>query len=269
METSTEKGPEMEPLVLRERQGAVEIVTINRPRVHNCIDAETARELNDLFDELEGDEEVRVVILRGAGPSFSTGLDLKALARQGPALIAKVIFEKTGWAGIGKRFFPKPLIAAVHGYALAGGLELALSCDFIIAAEDAKLGFNEATLGPIADAGGCFRLPKWVPLPLAREMLMTGRPISAQRAYEAGLVNHVVPREQLTPATLEIAQTIATNSIVSMSIMKRLIAETLDRPEDEAWTINDRYMRQSMETAAFMEGPTAFAERRRPEFSGR
>ncbi len=259
----------MDQLVVRDRRDAVEIVTINRPRVHNCIDGETALAVKEAFDELERDDEVRVVILTGAGPSFSSGLDLKRLAREGPGLIAKVIFEETGWAGLGKRFFPKPLIAAVHGHALAGGLELPLSCDFIVASDDAKLGFNEATLGPIADAGGCFRLPKWVPLPLAREMLMTGTPIDARRAFEVGLVNHVVPRGQLMATALEIAHAIARNSTVSMAIMKRLIAETQDRPEKDAWEINDGYMRQSMETEAFMEGPRAFAERRRPDFSGR
>ena len=256
--------------ILTRRDGKVAIVTLNRPEVHNCIDDDTAFRLNATFDELELDDAVNVVILTGSGhKSFCSGLDLKLLAQQGPELIPKVIFENTGWAGIGKRFFPKPLIAAVNGYTLAGGLELALSCDFVVASENAQLGFNEATLGPIADAGGCFRLPRWVPLPLAREMIMRGKPISARRALEAGLVNHVVPLDELMTTALEIANDIAANSAVSMRIMKNLMAETANLPESEAWVINDRYMRESMQTEAFLEGPRAYVEKRRPEFSGR
>ena len=256
--------------VLKRLEGKLAIVTINRPEVHNCIDDEAAAQMNGIFDELELDDAIKVVVLTGTGlKSFCSGLDLKLLAEQGPELIPKVILDGTGWAGIGRRFFPKPLIAAVNGYALAGGLELALSCDFIVASDNAQLGFTEATLGPIADAGGCFRLPRWVPLPLAREMIMRGKPISAQRALEAGLVNHVVPMDDLMPGALEIANDIAANSAVSMQIMKRLMAETANLPESEAWKINDRYMYQSMETEAFLEGPRAFVEKRRPEFSGR
>lgn len=251
------------------RHNKIMVVTMNRPEVHNCIDDEAARQMNTVFDELERDDDVHVVVLTGAGSeSFSSGVDLKLLAAEGPDFIPKVIFEDTGWAGIGKRFFPKPLIAAVNGYALAGGLELALSCDFIIASDSATLGFNEVTLGPIADAGGCFRLPRWVPLPLAREMIMTGKPLNAERAFEVGLVNHVVPQSKLMDTTLSIAESIADNSTVSMRIMKKLMYETGNQPESEAWEINDRYMRESMQTEAFNEGPRAFVARRRPKFSG-
>ena len=256
--------------VLTTRQGKVVIVTINRPEVHNCIDDETARQMNETFNELEQDDETDVVVLTGAGSvSFSSGVDLRLLAAEGSDFISKVIFEDTGWAGIGKRFFPKPLIAAVNGYALAGGLELALSCDFIVASDNAQLGFNEATLGPIADAGGCFRLPRWAPLPLAREMIMTGKPVMAERALQAGLVNHVVRQAELMDTTMGIAESIAANSTVSMRIMKKLMYETGNIPEREAWIINDRYMRESMETEAFNEGPKAYVAQRRPRFSGR
>ena len=260
----------MSDKILTRKKGKIAIVTVHRPDVHNCIDDEAAAQMNSVFDELEIDEGINVVVLTGSGQkSFCSGVDLKLLAKEGPEFIPKVIFEDTGWAGIGKRFFPKPIIAAVNGYALAGGLELALSCDFIVASDNAQLGFTEATLGPIADAGGCFRLPRWVPLPLARELIMRGKPIDAQRALEAGLVNHVVPLEDLMTTTMEIAGDIAANSAVSMRIMKRLMAETANLPESEAWEINDRYMLKSMQTEAFLEGPQAFAEKRTPEFSGR
>jgi crotonobetainyl-CoA hydratase len=219
------------------------------------------------FDRLEADPDVGAVILTGAGEvSFSSGLDLKQLAQEGPSLIPKVIFEDTGWAGIGRRHFPKPLIAAVNGYAIAGGLELVLSCDFAIASEQATFGCNEVTLGPIADAGGCFRLPQWVPLPYAREMLLTGRMIDAREARRIGLVNRVVPQAELLSTCIEIAQTTARNSPSSMAITKSLINETLNLPEEKAWVINDRYMRASFETDDFMEGPRAYVERRDKQF---
>ena len=251
-----------------ERHNRVAVMYINRPEARNCINAETAARMDGLFDELESDSEVDVVILTGTGDvAFSTGLDLKELARHGPALIPKVIFERTGWAGIGRRAFPKPIISAVNGYAIAGGLELVLATDFAIAADHAQLGFNEATLGPIADAGGCFRLPHWVPLPFAREMLMTGRLISATEAQRVGLVNHVVPGQQLLSTAMAIAEQIARNSPSALRIMKSLVTETLGQPESVAWPINDRYMVASFDTSDFMEGPRAYVERRTAKFA--
>lgn len=250
-----------------ERHGRVAVVFINRPSVRNCINDEAAGELNRLFGELADDPAIDSVILTGVGgAAFSAGLDLKQLAREGANLIPKVIFADSGWAGIGRRFFPKPLIAAVNGYAIAGGLELVLSCDFAIASDNAILGFNEVTLGPIADAGGCFRLPHWVPLPYAREMLLTGRLIDAEEACRVGLVNRVVAPDLLISTCLEIAQRISRNSASAMTIMKRLITETIGLPESEAWRINDHYMVASFDTPDFMEGPRAFAEKRTAHF---
>jgi crotonobetainyl-CoA hydratase len=254
----------MSNLVLVERRNRAAIVTINRPDVRNCIDSATAMRLRQAFDALESDDAVDAVIVTGAGEkAFCSGLDLKELARRGPSLIPEVIFEDVGWAGIGKRRYQKPLIAAVNGAAIAGGVELVLSCDFAFAAEHAVFAFNEATLGPIADAGGCFRLP------FAREMLLTGRFVSAEEARSAGLVNRVVPAATLMDACLDAVERISHNSPSAMRIMKQLIAETHDRPEDEAWIINDRYMAASFETPDFMEGPKAFTEKRNKTFSRR
>lgn len=252
--------------VLVERRGPVAIVTINRPESRNCIDAAMARALRDAFDDLEADVGVKAVILTGAGDSFSSGLDLKQLAARGADMIPEVIFEDTGWAGIGRRAFPKPLIAAVNGWAIAGGLELMLSCDFAIASETATFGCNEVTLGPIADAGACFRLPRWVPLPYAREMLLTGRLIDSAEAHRIGLVNRVVPAAGLIDACVEAAEMAARNSASSTRITKNLINETQGLSEDQAWVINDRYMYASFETEDFLEGPRAFTEKRAKTF---
>jgi len=250
-----------------ERHERIAVLYINRPDARNCINAATAAVMNRLFGELQNDDGIDVVILTGKGDqAFSTGLDLKELAENGPSLIPKVILPDTGWAGIGRRTFLKPIVSAVNGYAIAGGLELVLSTDFAIAADHAQLGFNEATLGPIADAGGCFRLPHWVPLPIAREMLMTGRLLSAHEAHRVGLVNHVVPIGELMDKTFEIASLIQRNSPSALRIMKCLINETLNQPEALAWPINDRYMVASFDTPDFMEGPRAFAEKRVTRF---
>jgi enoyl-CoA hydratase/carnithine racemase len=250
------------------RKGRVGILYINRPEARNCIDDETAAALNRLFGELAEDEGIDVVILTGAGnKAFSSGLDLKQLARDGPTLIPRVMFQDTGWAGIARRKFPKPLIAAVNGFAIGGGLELVLSTDFAIASRNAKFGFTEVTLGTIADAGAGFRLPHWVPLPYAKEMLLTGRLIDAREAHRIGLVNRVVPSDWLMEVCIEVARGISRNSSSAMQLTKRLISETLNQAETRAWEINDKAMVASFATADFMEGARAFAEKRPPRFS--
>jgi enoyl-CoA hydratase/carnithine racemase len=257
----------MAELALFERKGRVAIVTINRPEKRNAVDIATSAALKRCFDEVERNPDIDVCIFTGAGDkAFSAGVDLKQLAQEGPPMVPKVFFPDTGWAGIGRRRFDKPVIAAVNGHAIAGGLELMLSCDFAIAAENAMFGVNEAALGPIADAGACFRLRHWIPLPYAKELLYTGRWIDAPEALRLGLVNRVVTQTNLMPTCLEIAQRIAKNSREAVGITKRLINETLDRPEDEAWTINERYMWKSFENEDFWEGPRAFAEKRPPAF---
>ncbi len=234
------------------------------PKLHR---RRTAAALNRLFDELAKDDEIDVAILTGVGnKAFSSGLDLKHLAKEGRSLIPRVIFQDTGWAGIARRHFPKPLIAAVNGFAIGGGLELVLSTDFAIASKNAKFGVNEVTLGLVADAGTCFRLPHWVPLPYAREMLLTGRLIGAREAHRIGLVNRVVPLEWLREVCLEVARNVSRNSTSATAATKRLISETLNLPETRAWQINDRYMVASFETGDFMEGPQAFAEKRPTRF---
>ncbi|MFO0998472.1 MAG: enoyl-CoA hydratase-related protein [Alphaproteobacteria bacterium] len=247
--------------VLRERRGAVEIITINRPEVRNCVDGETAGAMRAAFDEIERDESVRAVILTAAGDkAFCTGLDLKAFAKHGAPVIDQVVFKDVGWAGIAQRHLPQPLIGAINGPAIAGGLELALACDFLVAAEHAIFAIGEARVGGLSDAGACLRLPHWIPLPLAKEMLFTALPIDAARAYSVGLVNHVVPKEQLLDKAIEVAETIARLPQESIVRMKRLVHEVLDVPEKDAWPINNRYLAWSQQSAELAQGAKAFTE---------
>ena len=178
--------------VLSERRGHVEILTINRPEARNAINRATAIALGDALDRCEADDDVWVVVLTAAGDkAFSAGMDLKAFAA------GEFPITEKGFGGLTKREFTKPLIAAANGSALAGGFEMMISCDMVVAADHAKFGIPEASRGLVAGAGGLIRLPKRIPLAVAYEMALTAEPIDAARAYELGLVNRVVPGEQV------------------------------------------------------------------------
>ena len=253
--------------VLRERKGSVEIVTIDRPEVRNSIDGPTAHALNQIWDELETDNEVNVVILTGSGDRcFCAGLDLKAVKTESPEMVNQVVLPETGWCGIAQRHFPKPLIAAINGPALGGGLELALSCDLIVAAQGTYFAATEVTLGALPDGGACLRLPHWIPLPLAKEMLFTGAPLDVERAYHAGLVNRIAAKGKAVEAALELANVIAGNPAPSVTSIKRLVHQVLDVPESAAWELNNRYLQWSIGTGNFAEGTSAFVEHRKASF---
>jgi enoyl-CoA hydratase len=180
-------------VVERERRKNIEILTINRPEARNAINGDVSEAMSAALDELEADKECLAVIITGAGDrAFSAGMDLKAFASGELGRIASV---PGGFAGVTQRDFPKPLIAALNGHALAGGCEIMLACDMVVAAHHATIGIPEAKRGLIAGAGGLIRLPRRLPLAIALELAMTGEPISATRAYELGLVNRVVASE--------------------------------------------------------------------------
>jgi enoyl-CoA hydratase/carnithine racemase len=249
----------------RERHGSVEILTIDRPEARNAIDPETTRAFDEIFDELEADSEVRAVILTGAGDkAFCAGVDLKVQAAEG---IAGVISPKGGFAGIVQRNFPKPLIGAANGHALGGGLELLLACDIVVAADHAQIGSTEVRFGQLADGGSLIRLPNRIPLAFAAELVLTGEPVSAARAAEIGLINHVVPADDLLPTALRIADQIAASSPVAVRLSKGLLYEALSLREDEAWQLNDEYSARIHHTDDWVEGPVAFVERRDPTWS--
>lgn len=250
--------------VLRERRGHIELLTINRPEVRNAINRVTALALSDALDDCETNNDVWVVVLTGAGDkAFSAGMDLKAFAT------GEFPITDKGFGGLTKRDFPKPLIAAVNGSALAGGFEMMISCDMVVAADHALFGIPEATRGLIAGAGGLIRLPKRVPLTLAYEMALTGDPMDAPRAYELGLVNRVVPGVEVLNVAMALAERIAQNAPLAVRTSKSVIKQAVDMSGAQAWTLNDEAFGMIGASADAIEGAVAFAEKRKPNWQGK
>jgi enoyl-CoA hydratase len=252
-------------VVERERRGRVEILAIARPEARNAISGEVATAIEAALDDLEADDEVWAVVVTGRGPTFSAGADLKAIAAgRGIDLMTK----RGGFGGITQREFPKPLIAAVNGAALAGGFEIVLSCDLVVAADDAVFGLPEVTRGLFAAAGGLLRLPKRVPLALATELAITGDTIDAHRAHALGLVNRVVPREQVLDEALALAGRIAENAPIAVRNSLRMVREAGDLSEQDAWSRSRGLAGEVASTKDAIEGATAFAEKRKPNWTG-
>lgn len=250
----------------RERRGHVEIVTLNRPEVRNAFNAELAAALYDCFTEVDSDDDVRVVVLTGAGDkSFSAGADLKALSQGDPTDSGRGI----SLVHVCRRGLNKPLIAAVNGTCLAGGLELALACDLIVAVEQAAFGLPEAKRGMLAGAGGVSRVCQRIGLAPALEIVLTGDSIDARRAYELGLINRVVPREALLDTAIELAERIAANAPLAVQRGKKLAHDVIGASESETWERNDEARKFIMGTEDAREGPLAFAEKRPPVWKGR
>ncbi len=251
--------------VVRERHGRVELVRINREAARNAIDGPTTRALDSTFDELTEDQDVWAVVLTGTGErAFSAGMDLKAFV-SGDAGIRS---SENGFAGLTRRHFPKPLIAAVNGAALAGGCELVLSCDLVVAAEHATFGIPEVKRGLAAAAGGLIRLHRRIPLSIALELALTGEPIDARRAQVLGLVNRVVAADQVVESALELAEKICANAPLAVRISKEIMMRSLDLPEHEAWKMNDEKIVPVFTSKDAIEGATAFAEKRPPRWEG-
>ena len=249
--------------VLRERRGHIEVLTINRPEVRNAINRATALLLSDYLDAAEADDDVWVVVLTGAGDkAFSAGMDLKAFAT------GEVPITEKGFGGITNRDFPKPLIAAANGSALAGGFEIMISCDMVIAADHAKFGIPEAQRGLIAGGGGLIRLPKLVPPAVAYEMALTADPIDAMRAYELGLVNRVVAGGEVLDAALALAERIAKNAPLAVRTSKSVVKQARELTEAEAWKLNNDAFAMIGKSADALEGAVAFAEKREPHWRG-
>jgi enoyl-CoA hydratase/carnithine racemase len=258
--SETEPGTE----ILRETRGHVAILTINRPEARNAINAAVSTQLAAALDEIEHDKDVWVVVLTGAGDkAFSAGMDLKAFA-SGEG--AGIMNNKHGFAGIGRRSFPKPIIAAVNGPALAGGFEIVLSCDLVVAVEHASFGIPEVKRGLLAAGGGLIRLPKRVPMAIALELAMTGDPIDAQRAFDLGLVNRVVPPAELMDEALALAERITPNAPLSVRRSKAVMYAAAQVSEEAGWEISEEATRIVFRGPDAREGPNAFAEKRPPNW---
>lgn len=249
----------------RSRHGRVELLRIDREHARNAIDGPTSQAIGSALDELADDPEVLAVILTGTGEkAFCAGMDLKAFATGEVGLI---MTTSGGFAGVARREFPKPLIAAVNGAALAGGCEIVLACDLVVAAEHATFGVPEVKRGLVAAAGGMLRLPRRLPYAVALEMLLTGDPIDAARAHQLGLVNRVVPAAELLEAALALAERIGANSPLAVRRSKEVARASLDLDEGAAWELNARVTAEIFSYPDALEGAIAFAERRPPRWA--
>jgi enoyl-CoA hydratase len=247
-----------------EREGPVLTLTIERPHVRNALDAATARGIAAGVDELDDDDELVVGILTGAGGTFCAGMDLRAfLNGERPEV------EGRGLAGITETPPRKPLIAAVEGYALAGGCEIALACDLIVASETARFGIPEVRRGLVAGSGGLVRLPQRIPPQIAMEYALTGAHMPAAVAHHHGLVNRLVPDGHALAAARELATEIAANAPLAVQLSKRLIVESSTWPADEVWARQNPLVDAMLATDDAREGAAAFAEKRSPVWRGR
>jgi enoyl-CoA hydratase len=248
--------------VLRERSGTVEVLTINRPDARNAINLAVAEGIDRALTELEGDARCRAIVLTAAGDkAFSAGMDLKAFAS------GELPFTEHGFGGITRRTISKPLICAANGSALAGGFEIMLSCDLVVAAEHARFGIPEVSRGLVAGAGGLIRLPKRIPMAVALELALTAEPLDAERAYGLGLVNRVVPGERVLEEAMALATRIAENAPGAVRSSKQVMRAGAEMPEAEAWLLSDAAFEAAMAAPDALEGATAFAEKRAPNWT--
>jgi enoyl-CoA hydratase len=250
--------------VLTERRERTLLITINRPDQRNAVNAAVAERIAAALDLLDAEAGLSLGVLTGAGKGFSAGMDLKAFVAGESSWV-----PDRGFAGITERSAEKPLIAAVEGFALAGGLEIALSCDLIVAAHGARFGIPEVKRSLVAAAGALLRLPRVLPRAVAMELALTGEPIPAERAYELGLVNRLAEPGEAVAQALELAETIAANGPLALAATKRVLTESVDWPDSEFFVRQAEIIGSVMSSEDAREGAKAFAERRAPVWQGR
>lgn len=258
--------------VLTEQRGHILLITINRPRARNSINRVVAEAIGAALDAAETDSTVRAIVLTGAGDrAFCAGADLKALAA-GEDIHPGGPRARWGFAGYVNHPVSKPTIAAVNGFALGGGTELALASDLVIAADTAEFGLPEVRRGLVASAGGAFRLAQQIPRKLALEMAFTGAQISARRAFELGLITRVVPQDQVLSVALELAAAIAANAPLAVQATKRIaggITSGYVARDEPDWALNRVEAAQVRRSQDAQEGIRAFVEKREPNWTGR
>lgn len=249
----------LEPSVLTERRGRVLVITLNRPAQRNSINGMLATQLCDAFEVLDNDPGLAAAVLSGNGQTFCAGMDLKAFAR-GESMAPFMDFIKRG--------SQKPLIGAIEGFALGGGLELALMCDLLVAANDAKLGLPETKVGLLAGGGGLIRLPGRIGFSKAMEMAITSEPISAAEALECGLLARVTEPGAALDVALELAERVTRNAPLAVAASKQIIRAAQGIAEDALWAVQSELSSTVFTSNDAKEGPRAFAEKRPPEWTG-
>jgi len=251
------------PVIVSEADGIITI-TLNRPQAKNAVNKAVAEGVSNALDKLESDSALRVAIITGAGGTFCSGMDLKAFVSGETPVI-----EGRGFAGLCEHTLSKPLIAAVEGYALAGGFEIAISSDLIVAAEDATFGIPETKRGLVAGAGGLVKLPKQVSPRIAKELALTGDFFTSSRAYELGLINRVVPSGTALEEATVLARKIANNGPLAVSVSKQVIDGAQDWSNATMFAEQAVLMEPIFNSEDAIEGATAFAEKRAPVWKGR
>jgi enoyl-CoA hydratase len=253
-------------MVEYELQGHVAVITINRPEARNAVNGDVARGMEKALDTLEGDDDAWVGVVAGTGPVFCAGADLKAIAA-GQA--GDLQTDRGGFGGIVRRERTKPLVAAVDGPALAGGCEIALACDLIVASKQAAFGLPEVKRSLAAVAGGLFRLPRTLPPKIAMEIVLTGDPITAERAYALGMVNDLVEAGQAMTAAKALADRISANAPLAVRESRAIVAAAATTDDGTLWNMGFAAMAKLAGTEDFAEGPKAFIEKRAPQWKGR
>jgi enoyl-CoA hydratase len=250
--------------VLAERRDGILLITLNRPEVRNAVNAALAAAVAGALDELDGDESLSVGVLTGAGGYFSAGMDLGAFIKgESPW------FGDRGFAGIAQRAARKPLIAAIEGFALAGGMEIALACDLIVAAKGAKLGIPEAKRSLVAAGGALLRLPRRMPYHVVMELALTGEPQPAERFHNFGVVNSLAEPGAALEVALELAGRLAKNGPLALAASKRILQEQFDWSSEEMWQRQGEISGPVFASEDAKEGANAFKEKREPQWRGR
>ncbi|MFB6713159.1 MULTISPECIES: crotonase/enoyl-CoA hydratase family protein [unclassified Streptomyces] len=252
------------PTVRTEEFDGTLVITIDRPQARNAIDGAAARAVAAALDQLDARDDLLVGILTGAGGTFSAGMDLKAFATGDTPII-----PGRGFAGITRAQITTPLIAAVEGYALGGGTEMALSCDMVVAARDATFGQTEVHYGLVPPEGGLIRLPERIPRNIALELLLTGDPLPAERAERLGLVNHLTEPGQALDQALALATRIARNAPLAVAAVKRCVDQRTSYRDQDAFQEQDQIVAPVLASQDAKEGARAFAEKRSPHWQRR
>jgi enoyl-CoA hydratase len=255
----------MSELIKVEIADGIQIITLNRPQAKNAINLETAQAMVGALETLDSRDDVRIGILTGAGGTFSSGMDLKAFAQTGQ----RPHIRERGFAGLTEAPPKKPLIAAVEGYALAGGCEMALASDLIVAARNAKFGLPEVKRGLVAGSGGMLRLPRRLPYHIAMECLLTGEMIDAERAHHFGLVNRLSDSGRALEDALALARVIVKNGPLAVQIAKSIVVQSSDWDQADMFDRQRPLIAPIFSSADAKEGATAFAEKREPVWQGR